>query len=153
MADLKAPALNPALVKQAEFVRNVWSVTIPPDVPMTSVLASDFWAHCSSKFKAYDKIECRAQDNRWYAELLVAKVERLAVRVWCVLYSDLGAQGDAAAKPDAVDYSVAFGGGHHKWRVVRASDKAVIHHGEASREDAQKWLDAFLTGQVQADPA
>ena len=68
MAQVKAPALSPALLVQAEFVRNVMFAPIPPDIPFESTLASDFWAHCASRVKPYTKIELRAQDNAWYGE-------------------------------------------------------------------------------------
>lgn len=151
MADVKAPALNPSLVKHAEFTRNVWSVTVPPGVPMQSVLDPEFWGHCATKFKVYDKIEVRAQDNKWYAELVVSKVERLAVRVWCILHSDLSSQVAVAPKLESAAYGVSHGG-PQKWRVVRLSDKQVVHHGEPSKEDAEGWLTQYLAGAVQADP-
>lgn len=144
MADVKAPALSPALVMQAEFVRVVHSVKIPPNIPFASILSSDFWAHCASKFKPYDKIECRAQDNTWYGELMVRRVEPLAVHVWALHYVDLTAQAVPQRSVTAEDFAVGYGGPHHQWRVVRLSDKAVIHKGEASEGDAQAWLENHL---------
>jgi hypothetical protein len=144
MADIKAPPLSPALIKQAEFVRTVWFVPVPPGIPMASVLAPEFWVHCARSLKVGDKIECRAQDNAWYAELLVGGVGQQEARVWAVLYADLRAQGAAKPAESADNYKVEFGGPKHMWRVIRMSDKEVMHKGEASEEDAAAWLTMHL---------
>lgn len=148
MADIKAPALSPATLKLAEHIRNVWSVTIPPGIPVTSLQAADFWAHCASRLKPYERIECRAQDNAWFAELMVGKVAPQAVQVWVLSYVDLKSQAAAPTLAKAEDFAVTFGGPKHLWRVIRASDKTVIHHGEATEGDAKAWLEIFLSMQA-----
>lgn len=140
MPDIKAPALSPALLQLAEHPRNLWHVTVPPGIPIGSLSNPEFWAHCT-KLRAYDKIECRAQDNAWYAELVVAKVTKNAASVWVVLYADLRPQ--PANAETAADYKVEFGGAH-KWRVIRLHDKEVVHKGEPDEGAAQAWLDAHL---------
>jgi hypothetical protein len=137
MAEVKAPALSPALIQQAEFKRNIWSVTVPPGISLGSVLAPEFWAHCAKSLKAYDRLECRAQDNSWYADLMVRKVEQTAVHMWALNYADLNAQ--AATAESVGEFVVSFAP-KQKWRVVRASDKEVIHQGEANKADAEAWL-------------
>lgn len=145
MAQVKAPALSPALLVQAEFVRNVMFAPIPPGIPFESTLASDFWAHCASRVKPYTKIELRAQDNAWYGELMVRKVEPQAVHVWALCYVDLAAQNTPKLAAVADDFSVTFGGPKHLWRIVRNSDKVVMHHGEANEGDARAWLESYLS--------
>lgn len=144
MAEVKAPALSPSLLMQAEHVRNVLSVTVPPGIPFASILAPDFWAHCSSKVRPYYKIECRAQDNAWYGELMVRKVEPQAVHVWALAYVDMTAQNTPKRAATEEDFAVTFGGPKHLWRVIRTADKAVIHHGEANEDDAKAWLANYL---------
>lgn len=146
MADIKAPALQPSLLKLGEYVRNVWSVTIPPGIPISSVQSPDFWVHCAGTLKQYGKVECRAQDNAWYAELMVRKVESQAVQMWVLNYVDLSAQSAPRAQATADDYSVTFGGPSHLWRVIRLADKQVIHKGEASEAEAMAWLEQYISG-------
>jgi hypothetical protein len=147
MEQQKAPALNPGLVRLAEFVRNVHVVEVPPAVPVASVLDPEYWAHCTKKFKQYDRIECRAQDNSWLADLMVAKIEAKGVRMWAINFVDLNVQAaerSALAEPEQTgDYAVSFAP-KHQWRVVRLSDKEVIHKDEPTREAAQAWLVANL---------
>lgn len=150
MAEVKAPPLDPKLIQQAEFTRNTWSITVPPRVPFQSVMAPEFWTHVTRRIKQYDHIEIRAQDNAWWAHLMVAKVEDLAAHMWVLNHAALSIQTMEAAAPDAKDYVVRHGGPNHQWRIIRLSDKAVIHHGEPTEEDAKKWLADFVAGRVSA---
>lgn len=143
MPDIKAPALDPKLLKFAEHERNLRHLTVPPKVAISDLLRPEFWAHAANRMKVYDKIEVRAQDNAWYAELLVRSVGSQEASVWVVLYKDLNEQEAVEA---ADGYKVEFGGGH-KWRVVRLSDKAVVHRGEPDESAANAWLASFLAGE------
>ena len=116
-------------------------------VPLDSVRRPAFWAHCAGKFKLYDRIECRAQDNRWVADLMVNSVGKLEAGVWVLWYVDLEAQAidrQAEATPVASgDYTISFAP-KHAWRVIRNSDKAVIHKDEPNEAAAKAWLEAHL---------
>ena len=141
MTEIKAPGLSPHMLQLAEHRRNLWSVTVAPGIPVDSVKNPEFWVHCAKMVKAGDKIECHAQDNSWYAELKVAKVEPQAVHVWVVLYSDLRAQ--TARAQSVADFKVEFGG-RHKWRVIRLHDGEVVHKDEADESAARAWLDQYV---------
>lgn len=172
MNEVKAPAINPKLIKFAEHQRNLHRIEVPPGIDIGNLERSEFWAHCTKNFKVYDKVEARAQDNAWYAELLVTGVGKLEVSMVVVLYKDLSARVlsaeapaiekaslpsvpprpaalvDAPADIDA-PFLVKFGGAD-KWRVIRTLDNAVMHKGEASREAAQSWLDNYLADKAKA---
>jgi hypothetical protein len=145
MPDIKAPALNPNLLKYAEHERNLRHLTVPPLVTIADLMRPEWWAHAANRLKVYDKIEVRAQDNAWYAEVLVRSVGAQEATVWVVLYKDLNETDAAKDEPVTNEpaYKVEFGGGH-KWRVVRVSDKAVVHRDEPDQAGAQAWLDNFL---------
>ena len=135
MSELIAPALSPHLLKDAEFERTVRSVAVPPGIPLGSVQNPAFWAHCAKQLKPYTQIECRAQDNRWWALLMVATVREHAVDVWVLNYVDLEVQ--AGLKSEET-YTVSFVA-KQRWRVVR-SDGAVVHKDCATEADARAWL-------------
>lgn len=144
MTETKKPAPlspSPNTFQLAEHKRNLWTVEIPAGVPIGRVVEPDFWVHLTKMLKPNDKIEARAQDGAWYAELLVDKIEPQAVRVWKVLYSDRSATAKSGAVAD--DFKVEFGGAH-KWRVVRLSDKEVLHKGEADETAARAWLEEHI---------
>lgn len=139
MAEVKAPPLSPRLLKLAEYERAQFCVTIPPGVSLDSVLMPEFWGHVADRFvgKEYAKVECRAQDNKWYADLMVKRVDKQAVSMWVLGYSDLDAQ---ASKPATADEYVVSFAPKQRWRVVRSSDGSVIHKDEATEADARAWL-------------
>lgn len=89
MNEVKAPALNPKLVKFAEHQRNLHRIEIPNGIGIENLERPEFWVHCAKRFKTSDKVEAIAQDNAWYAELLVTKVEPLAVSMVLITFKDL----------------------------------------------------------------
>lgn len=147
MEQIKAPAISPTLVRLGEFARNVHVVEIPGGVPCQSLLDPEYWAHCTTKFKQYDRVECRAQDNAWLADLMVGKIEGKAVRMWVINFVDLKVQAETARTEGEElttgDFVVSFAP-KHQWRVSRKSDNEVIHKDEPTREAAEAWLAAHL---------
>ena len=145
MAEVKAPALRPELLKGAEFERIIHTATIPPGIALSSVVRSDFWAHCAGKVKQYARIECRAQDNKWFAELMVHTVGKQELGIWVLRYIDLEAQAVEARETPKEDgsHTVSFAP-KHRWRVIRDSDGAVIHKDEATEDAAKAWLEEHL---------
>lgn len=161
---VKAPPLNPAAFHgaQAEFRRETWAIEIPPGVSLHSVIQPEYWVHCIRNLKPRARIECHAQDNKWWAELMVRKVDMLTktASMWVMRYIDLEATEAPAATEPVVEvseveskedempgYSISLGG-PQRWRVVRLSDMEVIHKGEATKSDAEKWLADYLKQQA-----
>ena len=149
-SEVKPPALNPRGIRFGETARNVHVVPIPPKVTVDDVMDPDFWAHCTGVFKEGDKVECRSQDNAWYAELMVAAVGTLLVKMWRLLYVDLSAAASGMPRRNQSEFAVTWGG-PLKWRVVRLSDKEQIHTGEPTKESAEQWIAGFVAGTVKAD--
>lgn len=147
--EVKPPALNPRVVKLGEHVRAVHVVQVPAKVRLEDVMDPDFWAHCGWLFKTGDKVECRTIDNAWYADLMVASVGPLLVKMWLLHYVELGAPASASSRT-AGEFAATWGGPVQRWRVVRLSDKAAIHVGEDTREAAEQWIEDFVAGKVSA---
>jgi hypothetical protein len=143
MEEVKAPPLSPNNLQLAEFVRTTHIAEIPPGVPFSSLLRPEFWTHCAKKFKTYSIVECRAQDNKWLADLMVSAVGEFGVSMWVKSFVDIEAQAQKAATSDA-GYTVSFAA-RQRWRVIRNSDGAVVHKDCATEEEAKAWLDKSLT--------
>lgn len=159
-AKAKPLSPDPNTVQLAEHRRNLWHVIVEPGVSPERALEPDFWVHLSSRLKEREKVEAVAADGTWYAEFIVDKVAPgIGVRMWRVVLSDRRVaevdkpQPAPAAQPQdngsEADYEVAFGG-VHRWRVVRVSDKAIIHKGEPDEASARAWLANFLAGEAVA---
>ncbi|HCZ47990.1 MAG TPA: hypothetical protein DCZ11_03175, partial [Gammaproteobacteria bacterium] len=67
-------------------------------VPFENLLVPEYWAHCTRVFREGDQIEVRAMDNAFWGVLLVAKVERLAIRMWALQRVNLEMPALAAAQ-------------------------------------------------------
>lgn len=135
-------SLNQSRFKSAEYVRSVWAVTAEEGMRVEDMLKPDYWAHVASSLKPWDKIEVRAEDGAFYAELIVMQASRNWAKVRVVHQVELN-----EALPEGTDvdgHIVKWSGPHAKWRVIRASDKSVIHEGASSEAEAKKWLDDHL---------
>lgn len=144
-------------VKQAEFARNVWVAVAPHGETLESALNPAWWAGVASQFKMWDRIELRAEDGSWFAELVVVAASRLAVDARVIGHTEFDAQPTVVAPsdPDALPsgYDVNFGGPVHKYRVVRKADGEVMAHG-MSKKDATAWAwDYVNAGTAKANAA
>jgi hypothetical protein len=132
----------------AEHRRNLWTARVPQGTGIDRVSEPDYWVHVTKDLRVDDKIEVKAADGSWYAEFLVTKVEKHAAHVWLILYADryqrpAPVAQAAPAESGEAGHKIEFGGGH-KWRVIRLSDKQVIHKGEPDEESAKAWLAEHL---------
>lgn len=138
---LKQANLTPKRFKLADYERNLWVATPEAGTTLEDVLKNDYFAHVAGNFKPFDKVEVRAEDESYYAELLV----RSAGKNWAVcnvlMHVDLAPKSDAV--PDE-DYTVGWGGPHQKHRVVRKKDGEVLFQGGASADEARSWLTNHL---------
>lgn len=133
--------LSPKRHKLADYERNLWVVTPEAGTSLDEVLKPEYWAHCADKMRAFDKVEVRAEDESYYAELLV----RSAGKNWAVC--SVLAQVDLDQKQVQVPedaYTVGWGGPHQKHRVVRKSDNEVVFQGGETADAARAWLKEHL---------
>lgn len=131
--------------KEAEFQRTLWVCTTNENTQPDDLLATEYWAHVAAKLKPYDRIEARANDGAWFAELLVLEAGRNWARMhmlaaWKLTTSDV-AQSQSAPKSPYADFRVENMGPHAKWCVIRRSDNQKIHEGAENQDAAKRWLD------------
>lgn len=134
--------INHSKFKQAEYVRNVWAVTPEDGVTLDQVLEPSFWAHVAANLKPWDKIEVRAEDGTYYAELIVLQAARSWAKVRMIHQVELDEA--PAENNDVPGYHVKFAG-RAKWRVIRKVDNEVIHQGAACEQEAKDWLTEHLS--------
>lgn len=131
--------LSPTGMKQAEFARNVWSCIAQHGITVEDAQRPEFWAHHAKELKQWDKIELRAEDGSFFAELLITQVAETFARVQLLnLY-----KFSNPVKAPMLDLDVAWGGPNHKWRVMR-KDKTVLKAHFDSEEAAESWKADFL---------
>lgn len=129
--------------KQAEFHRNVWSVTPEQGTTPEELAKSEAWVHVSKNLKAGDRIEAVAVDGSWFAEFFVRSVEGVNVKVFPLRVVHFDAKAPAQ-KDEESEFTIKWAGAS-KWRGLRKSDGAVLIEGLASKEDVKAWLDKNVT--------
>ena len=160
MSEAKAQAqrsLPPENLNEFAQVSTTWDVMIPKDVPIEALLDPAYWAHRAMKLKPMDEMRARAEDGTWVARLIVLDCSRTWARLkvldkWTLTTGDVALTQASAEEVKALaDKHKVIHRSQHKWSVVRIADGAVLHAGEAAREGAEAWLDAFVRQTVGAN--
>lgn len=140
--------LNVARLKQADYVRTVHSAAIELGVTREDYLSREFWGHVAAQLKPNDRIEMVAEDGEFFAEVIVVACGRQWAQVAELRFIELTQHENDVRLDDTAsgsgDYEVKWSNNADKWRVIRKSDKEVIHKGEATRISAENWLAEYL---------
>ncbi len=140
-ADKLVRAMETSRFKECEYERTIYVATAFEATTVEDLLKPEYWVHVASKLKAWDRIEARADDGTWWAELMVLESGRTFTRVRLLRHYSLTTDDVAQTQAGGiVDYIVEWKGPHTKWRVVRTIDNMVVHEGAGSKESANDWL-------------
>lgn len=142
--EAKLEQATDARVKPAEFARNIWVMVAHATNSAKDLLKPEFWAHVAQKLKRHDRIEAWADNGLWYAELLVLDSGRGWARVHLLQFADLQVDSAPGQTIQKGGYEIIWRGEHHKWSVVRLSDKEVVSEGHGTQGPAVDWLDERL---------
>lgn len=114
-----------------------WSVVVEKGVTLEDLLDPTFWTHTSQiKFRTDDLLHVRCDDGSFYGKFYVRSADSKSARVVKLEFY----QFDAIENADGeIGLKVEYGGPHHRWRVVRVADGAVLAHGLKNKEDALAW--------------
>lgn len=131
--------------KGAEY-ETLFSVAYPEDgTTLDEMLKPEYWAHVARDMKPWQRIEVRAADKSWMAELVVLVVKPFAVKVVVLDKFEFEAKSVAAAANIDVPegYELKYRG-KAGWSVIRLSDNEILQEKEASKAAASIWLEGFL---------
>lgn len=159
--------LLPGELKQADYVRSRWQITLKEGETLEDALKPEYWCHVGDKLnrgnaggRAFDRIEVLAHDMSFYAELIVLDRGKLWAKV-AVLQNVRLDKEKAEAKAVREEktaageegYTIKYHGSNKLWIVQRNSDKLIIFEGIGNKEDAQKKLDEHLAKTGETPPA
>lgn len=144
-------ALMQDKLKQADYVRNLFAVTLPFGIKFEEVLNPEYWAHTASKLHPTDRIEIMDEEGTYFAEVMVISCAKNWAKVSVLRFNELseaipeakaeGVKGIEDRKNEfKIDWTQAS-----KARVIRISDRQVIQENFPSKADAEKWLVSYLT--------
>ncbi len=114
-------------------------VTAPEGATIDDVLKPEFWAIAGRQLKVGDEITVRADDETFYAKVLVRQCGNTWAKVHLLHLTDLKPQ-DVKISGDTLPYTAEWAGGHTKFRIRRASDNAIVSQGHATKAEANTWI-------------
>lgn len=133
--------MKPVTLREAEYRRNVWDLTVEKAVGPKALLQPAFWSHVAGRLKPRDRIEVTAADGAWFAELMVRTASRLEAKVAMMRFVDLEKADKAASELTEVEaYEVTYRGPSAKWSVKRRSDAAVMVERLETKAEAEAWV-------------
>ena len=134
--------LNHTRMKEGQFVRNLWVVTVEQGVTREDLTNPGFWAHVAFQLRPYDRLEVRSDDGIFFAEYLVLACERTYAKVKELSWISLTTK-DVALSQDEADlekFEYKFRGPHAKHSIIRKSDGAVMVEKLETQDQARQWL-------------
>lgn len=137
----KVEQLNPIRMKEGQYERTVWVITAHENTYPQDFTDPAYWSHVASKLRPWDRIEARANDGTWYAELIVLEAGRNWARVQLLSAISLTTADIAMTQSNKLSaYEIVFRGPHSQWSVIRKADREVVHEGETTQGGAVNWL-------------
>lgn len=129
----RSPKIHPSRFKLAEHVVNTYCITVEPGTPVDALQDPAFWSHVSKMLRPGDEIKVRTDDGAYAALLFVKDVAHQSALVVPLWHIDLSKVEELQA---ADEYEVEWAGPHHKFRVIRKSDRTVIQAGFDNKQAA-----------------
>lgn len=143
-AKRKFEVLTGGRLKEASAARNHWQIEVSANTHPEDLLEPPFWAHIAARLRVRDRVEVWAEDASWFAEVLILDSARTWAKAKFIVQPtrlDRSVAESAKLAGNALAlYDIRHRGDKGQWSVVRKSDKALVHEGEATREGAEAWL-------------
>jgi hypothetical protein len=131
------PAAEARFSTSAEFTFPQVSYIPAAGTPLEHLMRPEYWANVK-QLKAGCRIWVFAEDESYWAELLVRRVGQGYAKVQTLRSGRLDEGGEAPQLADG--YDIQFRGPVVKHRIVRMKDGHVLKSGLDSYEDAAAWL-------------
>lgn len=133
-----ARQLTAARFQPAEFRRVVYRAIVEHGTTFEEVLDPLYFVNVATGLNPLDLIECHWEDCSAFALLHVIHVDRSTVRVAKLLHVSHEAGEAPAAVAD--EFEIEFTGEHHKFRVLRKSDRSELKTDLPTKGAAKAWL-------------
>ena len=133
----KTPPIALSRVKQAEYDRNLWCVTVPIGTTPEQFLDQTYWQHVASLFKPRDRLEIMDDKMSFYCQAIVLAQDKLWCHLAPIAFVDLMKFHGQDIPIEEKDYSVDFAGSVHKHRVLYKGE--VLKEGFETEGLARRW--------------
>jgi hypothetical protein len=128
--------LAPNRLQMSEFKRTEFRIEPEAKTPIETVLQERYWAHVSVKLKRGDRIEVHAEDDAYFAELLVLDAGKLYAKVKLLSFSELYGTLEESQRR-AGDYWIDWRGPKDRWCGLCLKDVLAT---SMTQDAAVAWL-------------
>lgn len=130
--------IDPGRMRLAEYERQDWVANAPEGSAIEDILQPGFWSLMAAQMKPYDRVEVRADDGTWLAEVLVLGCDRTWAKVH-LLSSHQLTTADVSQSQSA-KYDVIWKGPQKKWIVLRLADQTIVKEGIPTKDEGFAWM-------------
>ena len=129
--------------QNAEHARTVWRVVAEEGTTLAEVCKPIFWAHVAHTMARFDKIEILADDETWYAELMVRDCGRGFAST--VVLSHIEFDANEGDKPvSAEGFEIGWKGVKRRFVVIREADRTLVKEELPTKAAAMAWVQEFV---------
>ena len=136
----RAVFIDPGRMYLAEYQRQDWVANAPEGVTPEDLKDPAFWSLMAASMKPFDRIDVRADDGSWLAEVLVKQADRTYAVVSVLNVYQLDENTPPAP---ADDFDVLWRGPQNKWCVKRLTDDEIVKAGLSTRAEGNAWLTEY----------
>lgn len=122
---------------EAEGKRNTWRVFPDGSTTYEELFEANWWGLVAAKLRRYDFIEVIADNDSYFAELLVMSVGKTQAFMKELRKIDISISEMAEADES---YDAKWKGPYSKWAVIRESDGTKIKDGFDTADDARAYI-------------
>ena len=132
---------KPERFSVAEQLRKIYTYILPGGTNFEDVLTPEFWLPVLRELKPWSRIEVVEEEGKFWAELLVRRVDHRGATVHVLCVHELGGVGAVGRLPANVDGAhIRFAGAHRQWAVER--DGNNLRDGFPTEAAARLWLES-----------
>lgn len=139
--DKKVQPITRANFVLAESKRTNFCAIILHGTTLKDMKQHDYFSNVARKISLFDRIEARAEDDTWWAELLVTYSMAGAIKFEVLNYFELVAPSANAVTIGG--YTIKWAGSVKKHQVIRNSDKVVVKDCIPRKTEAIVWLEQY----------
>jgi hypothetical protein len=135
-----APPITLSRLKESQYARTVYTLTVPNDTSPQDLLRDTYWQHIATKFRVRDRIEVMPDNGRWFVELIVMDCGRQFAHVEVMRVKDFVKV--AKHTSETAPYKIEYSGPHVKYQIIK--DGVALSKGHETEDAARRWVKSHI---------
>ena len=138
--EVAAQPLQLSRMKEGQYARNVFSVTVPNNVTIADIVEETYWQHVARNLRLRDRIEVMPDNGEWFVELMVTSVGKLHAGVAIMRENQFTTPEIQASEASA--YEIKYAGPHVKYQVIK--NGVVVADSFDTEQVARRWVTSHI---------